>query len=165
MDATLPIRKLLKRYENANSQDLGKVLPACKTSEVLYPCRKPIEQLLRLLCHIPESKILDGNWNIDQISAGLDQLLDDPDVNIIIAYGEVSSSIAVFREKFSKPVIAAIAINSELENMPLRDGTSGCECAGSGGAIDCVPRAVHQELRVTPLLASLQRLPCWLPVR
>ena len=75
--------------------------------------------------HIPESKILDGNWNIDQISAGLDQLLDDPDVNIIIAYGEVSSSIAVFREKFSKPVIAAIAINSELENMPLRDGTSG----------------------------------------
>jgi outer membrane protein TolC/ABC-type uncharacterized transport system substrate-binding protein len=75
--------------------------------------------------HIPESKIIDGNWNIDQISAGLDQLLDDPDVNIIIAYGEVSSSIAVFREKFSKPVIAAIAINSELENMPLRDGTSG----------------------------------------
>ncbi len=74
---------------------------------------------------IPESKIIDGNWDIEQINAGLDQLLDDPDVNIIIAYGEVSSSVAVFRDNLSKPVIAAIAINSELENMPIKDGTSG----------------------------------------
>jgi len=75
--------------------------------------------------HIPESKIINGNWDIEQINAGLDKLLDDSDVNIIIAYGESSSSVAVFRENLSKPVIAAIAINSELENMPLRDGTSG----------------------------------------
>jgi len=75
--------------------------------------------------HIPETKIIDGNWDIEQINAGLDQLLNDPGVNIIIAYGEVSSSVAVFRENLSKPVIAAIAINSELENMPIKDGTSG----------------------------------------
>lgn len=75
--------------------------------------------------HIPESKIIDGNWDIEQINAGLDQLLNDPGVNIIIAYGEVSSSVAVFRNNLSKPVIAAIAINSELENMPIKDGTSG----------------------------------------
>ena len=75
--------------------------------------------------YIPESKIIDGNWDIEQINAGLDKLLDDPDINIIIAYGESSSSVAVFRNNLSKPVIAAIAINSELENMPIKDGTSG----------------------------------------
>jgi len=55
--------------------------------------------------HIPESKIINGNWDIEQINAGLDKLLDDPDVNIIIAYGESSSSVAVFRENLSKPAL------------------------------------------------------------
>jgi glyoxylate carboligase len=54
-----------------------------------------------------------------------EQLMNDPDVDIVIAYGELATNVAVFKDEYSKPLIAAIAINSELQNMPLKDGTSG----------------------------------------
>ncbi|MEJ2196203.1 MAG: TolC family protein [Ignavibacteriaceae bacterium] len=75
----------------------------------------------------PENKILYGEWNLSQINIALSKLLEDPDVDIVLAFGEVSSNVAVFRGEFPKPVIAAVAINSELQNMPLRNGTSGVD--------------------------------------
>jgi outer membrane protein TolC/ABC-type uncharacterized transport system substrate-binding protein len=73
----------------------------------------------------PEEKLVYGVWDINLINAGLTQLLNDPEVDIIIAFGEVSSNVAVFRGDYPKPVIAAVAINSELQNMPLKNGVSG----------------------------------------
>jgi outer membrane protein len=75
----------------------------------------------------PENKILSGEWNLNQINFALSNLLEDPEVDIVLAFGEVSSNVAVFRGEFPKPVIAAVAINSELQNMPLRNGTSGVD--------------------------------------
>ena len=73
----------------------------------------------------PKSKIIYGDWSIDKINSGLNRLMNDPEVDIIIAYGEVSSNVAVFNGIYTKPIIAALAINSELQKMPLKDGTSG----------------------------------------
>lgn len=73
----------------------------------------------------PESKLIYGGWNINKIISGYNQLMNDGEVNIVIAYGEVASNVAVFSGIYEKPVIAALAINSELQNMPLKNGTSG----------------------------------------
>ncbi|MFC2103656.1 ABC transporter substrate binding protein, partial [Bacteroidota bacterium] len=73
----------------------------------------------------PESKLVYGEWNIDKINSGFNQLMTDDEVDIIIAYGEVSSNVAVFDGVYTKPVIAALAINSEIQNMPILNGTSG----------------------------------------
>jgi outer membrane protein TolC/ABC-type uncharacterized transport system substrate-binding protein len=73
----------------------------------------------------PEDKILSGDWEINKINSLYDQLINDPEVDIVIAYGEVSSNVAVFRGEYPKPVISAVAINAELQNMPLQNGVSG----------------------------------------
>jgi outer membrane protein TolC/ABC-type uncharacterized transport system substrate-binding protein len=75
--------------------------------------------------NFPESKILSGDWDPDKTHSGLLQQLNDPEVDIIIAYGEISSRIAVFTPDLTKPVIAPAAINAELQRMPMKNGTSG----------------------------------------
>jgi outer membrane protein TolC len=73
----------------------------------------------------PEDKILSGDWDFDETNRRFLQLLHDPDVDIVIAYGEISSRIAVFTPELQKPTIAPVAINAKLQGMPLKDGTSG----------------------------------------
>jgi len=73
----------------------------------------------------PEDKILSGDWELVKTNSNLLQLLNDPKVDIVIAYGEISSRLAVFTPDLPKPVIAPAAINAELQGMPIKNGTSG----------------------------------------
>jgi outer membrane protein TolC/ABC-type uncharacterized transport system substrate-binding protein len=73
----------------------------------------------------PENKILSGDWDLDKTNSSLLQLLNDSEVDIVIAYGEISSRLAVFTPNLSKPVIAPAAINAKLQGMPIKNGTSG----------------------------------------
>jgi len=73
----------------------------------------------------PENKLLSGDWDLDKTNSNLLKLLNDPEVDIVIAYGEISSRLAVFTPDLPKPVIAPAAINAELQGMPIKNGTSG----------------------------------------
>jgi outer membrane protein TolC/ABC-type uncharacterized transport system substrate-binding protein len=73
----------------------------------------------------PENKRLSGDWDLEKTHDYLMQLLNDPDVDLVIAYGEISSRLAVFTPDLSKPVIAPAAINAKLQGMPVQNGTSG----------------------------------------
>ncbi len=73
----------------------------------------------------PENKILSGDWDLDKTNNNLIQLLNDPEVDIVIAYGEISSRLAVFTTDLPKPIIAPAAINANLQGMPIKNGTSG----------------------------------------
>jgi len=73
----------------------------------------------------PENKLLSGDWDLDKTNSNLLKLLNDPEVDIVIAYGEISSRLAVFTPNLTKPVIAPVAINAELQRMPIKNGTSG----------------------------------------
>jgi outer membrane protein TolC len=73
----------------------------------------------------PDNKLLSGDWDLDKTNSNLLQLLNDPEVDIVIAYGEISSRLAVFTPDLQKPVIAPAAINAKLQGMPVKNGTSG----------------------------------------
>ncbi|MCK5591213.1 MAG: hypothetical protein KAI72_04585, partial [Candidatus Pacebacteria bacterium] len=73
----------------------------------------------------PENKLLSGDWDLEKTRGNLLILLDDPEVDIVIAYGEISSRLAVFTPDLPKPVIAPVAINAKLQGMPIKNGTSG----------------------------------------
>jgi outer membrane protein TolC/ABC-type uncharacterized transport system substrate-binding protein len=73
----------------------------------------------------PENKILSGDWDLEKTHSNLLKLLDDSEVDIVIAYGEISSRLAVFTLVLPKPVIAPAAINAKLQGMPIKNGTSG----------------------------------------
>ncbi len=73
----------------------------------------------------PSLKQLDGNWTAAGVAAALDSLLNDPNVDIVICVGALGSAEAARRPALSKPVIATLVVDAELQNYPLKDGVSG----------------------------------------
>jgi len=74
---------------------------------------------------MPAELQVDGNWTQTGVSAALDKLLADPDVDIIIALGALSSQEAARRESLAKPVVATMVVDQELQGFPYTDGRSG----------------------------------------
>jgi outer membrane protein TolC len=74
---------------------------------------------------IPESKIIDGDWNINKIKSAIDQLLADKDIDIILALGVIASNDIAKRDQLNKPVIAPYIFDIILQGIPEKNGTSG----------------------------------------
>jgi outer membrane protein len=74
---------------------------------------------------MPERLRRHGGWTIPGINAALDALLADPEVDVVVAIGLISSNQTARRASLSKPVIAASVADPVLEGYPLADGRSG----------------------------------------
>lgn len=73
----------------------------------------------------PADKALHGNWTVNGVREALGRLLADPEVDIIIAFGVISSDEASLVRDLPKPVIAPFVIDAELQGLPQRQGASG----------------------------------------
>jgi len=73
----------------------------------------------------PKDKQLHGNWSAAGVDAALDQLLNDPDVDIILADGSLGSQAAARRANLAKPVIATLVVDPALQGYPVSEGASG----------------------------------------
>ena len=73
----------------------------------------------------PENKIKHGDWRVEGINKVLRDLLNDPEIDLIITNGLLSSHQAAQFEKLSKPVIASIVADRVLQELPYVDGKSG----------------------------------------
>jgi outer membrane protein TolC len=74
---------------------------------------------------MPERLRRNGGWTIAGINAALDALLADPEVDVVVTIGLISSNQAAHRAALPKPVIAAAVADPLLEGYPLVDGRSG----------------------------------------
>jgi len=86
----------------------------------------------------PDEKQLNGDWTSNGVKVALNELLADPEVDVIITLGLVSSYEAVKMKTLAKPVIATQVVAPEfLEVHPLaglpedyrrsyRPGSRGC---------------------------------------
>ncbi len=73
---------------------------------------------------LPEEKQLDGGWELAGVQDALRRQLADPDVDILITSGIVSSS-EVARMELPKPVIAAVTPDAEAQGFPISPDTGG----------------------------------------
>ncbi len=73
----------------------------------------------------PPTKRLDGEWSVAQVRSAVDKILADPDVDLVISLGLISSYELARRENLPKPVIAPFIVDRELQDMPYREGASG----------------------------------------
>ena len=74
---------------------------------------------------IPPNKILIGNWTLEKVSELNDKLLADNEVDIVIGYGVLASSDLAHRTSLPKPVIAPVIIDTTIQRIKSRNGTSG----------------------------------------
>jgi outer membrane protein TolC len=65
-----------------------------------------------------EFKELSAGWNPEKVSANIHELLEDPETDIIVTLGFLSSEAAARLTVYPKPVIAATVLDPELQNLP-----------------------------------------------
>ncbi len=113
--------------ENLSKVNIGIVYdgPWIKTEQTVSLFKREIDELLKGEFEINYAKELDCQWNIELMKQNFDNLLNDPEVDIIITLGEIVSRIAFFYEDLPKPVIAPFAVNSQLHGMPYNNGVTG----------------------------------------
>ena len=70
---------------------------------------------------MPADKRLQGAFTASSISAALDQLLADPEIDLVVALGPVASHMAVQMRDLPKPLVAFMVIDADWQGAP-RDG-------------------------------------------
>ena len=73
----------------------------------------------------PDDKKLSGDWTLAGARSAFDRQLADPDVDIVICLGVLVCHVAGAHPDLTKPVIAPIVIDPEMQSFPFADGASG----------------------------------------
>ena len=71
------------------------------------------------------TKQLDGAWSAERIATALKQLQEDPEVDMVMALGYVSSAVAALSDQLRKPTFAPFVMDADLQGVPRQDNTSG----------------------------------------
>lgn len=72
----------------------------------------------------PENIIYTQYDNV-KVGKAFDSMFANPDVDIILAFGVMSSAKAYQLQTLPKPVIAPFVVSTKLAQIPFKDGTSG----------------------------------------
>lgn len=75
----------------------------------------------------PDDKYLVADWTLTDIAGKITQLLNDPEVDVVLTPGVIASNSVSRRGPLPKPVIAPFVVDAELQNLPIKDGASGVE--------------------------------------
>jgi outer membrane protein len=73
----------------------------------------------------PKNKQIEAEWSAVAIRQGLDRLLADPEVDLVIMVGVFSTQEACTRRDLPKPVFAPFGIDAELQELPMEGDSSG----------------------------------------
>lgn len=75
----------------------------------------------------PADQTWVGNWSIEKINHAIDRLQANPEVDLILTLGFVSSHEICKRRKLAKPVVAPFIADPGQQKIPLKKGTSGVD--------------------------------------
>ncbi len=72
----------------------------------------------------PDEYYLTGDWTVEAAIANLQAMLDNPEVDLIIAWGVLSSQSICCLVGVDKPVIAPVVLDIRLQGVPYENGVS-----------------------------------------
>lgn len=121
---------LLLQVNSAAASDVIAILTDGPGARPFIPQQSLETEILSLTAgefdvRFPADKQVNGSWTTAGISAALDDLLRDPEVDVVLCLGVMASQEAARRESLPKPVVATIAADPELQGYPLSKGASG----------------------------------------
>lgn len=103
------------------------------STEEIEPIRKNLEREIQAvvgedaIMSFPTNSYLINNYNLESARNNYNQLLNDENVDIILAFGVVNNLIIKNQESYSKPTFLFGAVNIDLVNVDLTKQTSGIE--------------------------------------
>ncbi len=72
----------------------------------------------------PADKVINANWELKKIRAAITTLIQDKNVDLIIAQGLISSHEAAQFKHLKKPVLAIVVADRHLQKLPYKNGRS-----------------------------------------
>jgi outer membrane protein len=89
--------------------------------------QKELGELIRgdFEVQLPEDKTVMVDGTAAGVRQALERLLEDPEVDLVIAAGPIASDQAARRGPLPKPVIAPLVINPSVQGIPLKGQVSG----------------------------------------
>ena len=97
---------------------------APRTAPIADRFRQEIRTLLDGEFEVEETHVV-ADWTLPGVSAALDRLLSDPDVDVVLAAGILASDEACRLQDLPKPLIAPYVLDASIQECPLRQGSSG----------------------------------------
>ena|GEM_PF-5899336 len=73
----------------------------------------------------PDKYNINCKFDLKKVHKSIDYLLNEKDVDIIIAAGAVSSHVLSLKPALSKPCVAAVIVDARLQGIPSEKNTSG----------------------------------------
>jgi outer membrane protein TolC len=98
----------------------------------------------------PETKQILGDWTDKAVSDGINRLLADPEVDMVIALGVLASNDAAIRGDLPKPVLAPVVLDVELQGLPQQEGASGVSNLSYTAFPNPFRRDLEMFLRIVP---------------
>ena len=114
---------------------------------------------LQLAVSFPESKRLTADWSVEGIHSAIDQLLADPEVDLVLTLGIFATNDACRRRNLRKPVVAPFAIDIDAQSLPVASGPQGRPTTGVANLNYLViPASVIRDLEKLRELAGVSRI-------
>jgi len=73
----------------------------------------------------PRDDVVAAHWTKEGLNEGLDRLLADPGVDLVLALGVLSTQVACTRRDLPKPVFAPFGVDAQLQTLPRQGEGSG----------------------------------------
>ena len=139
---------------NAKTIQIGIVSDGINQREIL-----PFEQIKQEIINLnqgefvidfPADKSINADWKLDKIRAAITTLSQDKTVDLIITNGLLSSHEAAQFKSLSKPVIATVVADRELQKLPYKNGTSNKTNYTYINTSRSVDHDIRQLFKLTP---------------
>lgn len=130
--------------------------PWDRNAEVLGLVRAEVQELCggEHDVQFPPDRVLEADWTPAGVTAALERLLADPELDVVVALGVLASDRACRQAAPGKALVAPAVIDPEIQGLPRRDGTSGVHNL----TYLTVPAAVQRDVRAFRELVPFERL-------
>jgi len=102
----------------------------------------------------PADKTITGDWTMTGVKAAADKLLNDPDVDLLLAIGVLTSHDLAHRGPLPKPTVAPFTVDRAIQGYPLLQEASGV----SNFCYLASPSPIRRDMQAFSKLLPFKRL-------
>jgi outer membrane protein TolC len=102
----------------------------------------------------PSDKTIIGDWSMPGVKAAADKLLNDPEVDLLLAFGVLTSHNLAHRGPLPKPAVAPFTVDRAIQDYPLRQEASGV----SNFCYLASPSPIRRDIQTFTELLPFRRL-------